>query len=139
MTTKTKTKASSRVTPTSTRATTHVSKVREIAEFMWEQSPGHFDGALSKILVSQSGGSAFLDFRISSYLPGAHVAMHLHESKEQIYYFLEGTGLLTLGDEKTVVHPHQFAFIAPHLPHALSNTGVGQLVFLVITTPSERV
>ena len=106
---------------------------------MWEQSPGHFDGALSKILVSQSRGSAFLDFRISSYLPGAHVAMHLHESKEQIYYFLEGTGLLTLGDEKTVVHPHQFAFIAPHLPHALSNTGVGQLVFLVITTPSERV
>ena len=26
--------------------------VRELAEFLWEQSPGHFDGALSKILVS---------------------------------------------------------------------------------------
>jgi|GEM_PF-221527 quercetin dioxygenase-like cupin family protein len=114
------------------------SKVREIAEFMWEQSPGHFDGALSKILVSQAMGSAFLDFRISSYLPGAHVAVHLHENKEQIYYFLEGEGLLELGAEKTVVRPHQFAFIPPHLPHALSNTGLGQLVFLVITTPIHR-
>ncbi len=114
-------------------------KVRAIAEFMWEQSPGHFDGALSKILVSQASGSACLDFRISSYLPGAHVAMHLHESKEQIYYFLEGEGLLELGAEKTLVRPHQFAFIPAHLPHALSNTGLGHLVFLVITTATTRV
>ena len=60
-------------------------------------------------------------------------------SKEQIYYFLEGEGLLELGAEKTLVRPHQFAFIPAHLPHALSNTGLGHLVFLVITTATTRV
>jgi mannose-6-phosphate isomerase-like protein (cupin superfamily) len=115
--------------------------VRELAEFLWEQSPGHFDGALSKILVSTATtpGARFLDFRISSYEPGAYVQSHAHDAKEQIYYFLEGEGLIELGDARQVVRPKSFAFIPPTLPHALFNTGVGNLVFLVITTPTARV
>ena len=114
--------------------------VRELAEFLWEQSPGHFDGALSKILVSAATtpGAQVLDFRISSYEPRAHVQSHLHETKEQIYYFLEGEGLIELGTERRVVRPKSFVFIPPSLPHALFNTGLGNLVFLVITTPTAR-
>jgi mannose-6-phosphate isomerase-like protein (cupin superfamily) len=51
---------------------------------------------------------------------------------------LEGEGVLELGAEKKVVRPNQFAFIPPHLPHGLHNTGNGQLVFIVITTLTER-
>jgi len=43
-----------------------------------------------------------------------------------------------LGAEKKVVRPNQFAFIPPHLPHGLHNTGNSQLVFIVITTLTER-
>ena len=76
--------------------------VRELAEFLWEQSPGHFDGALSKILVSAATtpGAQFLDFRISTYAPQAYVHTHVHPNKEQIYFFLEGEGVLELGAEK---------------------------------------
>ena len=114
--------------------------VRELAEFLWEQSPGHFDGALSKILVSATTtpGAQFLDFRISTYAPKAYVHTHVHPNKEQIYFFLEGEGVLELGAEKKVVRPNQFAFIPPYLPHGLHNTGNGQLVFIVITTLTER-
>ena len=114
--------------------------VRELAEFLWEQSPGHFDGALSKILVSTATtpGAQFLDFRISTYAPKAYVHTHVHPNKEQIYFFLEGEGVLELGAEKKVVRPNQFAFIPQHLPHGLHNTGNGQLVFIVITTLTER-
>ena len=114
--------------------------VRELAEFLWEQSPGHFDGALSKILVSTATtpGAQFLDFRISTYAPKAYVHNHVHPNKEQIYFFLEGEGVLELGAEKKVVRPNQFAFIPPHLPHGLHNTGNSQLVFIVITTLTER-
>ena len=63
---------------------------------------------------------------------------HVHPNKEQIYFFLEGEGVLELGTEKKVVRPNQFAFIPPHLPHGLHNTGNGQLVFIVITTLTER-
>jgi len=114
--------------------------VRELAEFLWEQSPGHFDGALSKILVSAATtpGAQFLDFRVSTYAPKAYVQTHVHPNKEQIYFFLEGEGVLELGAEKKVVRPHQFAFIPPHLSHGLHNTGNSQLVFIVITTLTER-
>jgi mannose-6-phosphate isomerase-like protein (cupin superfamily) len=111
-------------------------EVRELAEFLWEQSPGHFGGALSKVLVSdKTAGARDLDFRISSYEPAAHVQCHVHEAKQQIYYFLEGEGLLEFGDKKQIVRPKSFIFIPPGVPHGLHNTGVGNLVFFVITTP----
>lgn len=114
-------------------------RVREIAEFMWEQFPGHFDGAYSKLLVGPATpGARFLDFRISSYAPKVYVQSHAHATKEQIYYFLEGEGLLELGTERHVVRPRTFSFIPPTLPHALYNTGLGNLVFFVVTTSTAR-
>jgi quercetin dioxygenase-like cupin family protein len=111
-------------------------RVCELAEFGWEQSPGHFDGALSKILVSVArDGASYIDLRMSCYAPKAYVQRHVHESKDQVYLFLEGEGLLEIGDERHVVRPSSFVFIRPGVPHALQNTGTGNLVFLVITTP----
>lgn len=113
--------------------------VRDIAEFLWHQHPGHFDGAYSKRLVGpDTPGARFLNFVISSYAPKAYVKSHAHESKEQVYYFLEGEGLLELGSERHVVRPHSFAFIPATLPHALYNTGLGNLVFFVATTAITR-
>lgn len=111
--------------------------VRELAEFPWVQSPGHFQGALSKVLVSVEGdGASFLDFRISSYEPGAYVQTHVHEAKEQVYYFVEGEGLLELDGCPQVVRPRSFVFLPAGVGHGLSNTGTDNLVFFVITTPS---
>ena len=110
-------------------------QLRDLAEFAWQQSPGHFGGALSKVLVSRDNGAKRLDFRISTYQPGAHVESHAHPDKEQVYYFLSGTGRLELGDQAVIVRADSFAHIPPHLPHALENTGLGDLTFLVITVP----
>lgn len=111
-------------------------RVRELAEFLWEQSPGHFDGALSKILVSVAQDDAsFLDLRMSSYAPKAYVHRHVHDAKEQVYLFVEGEGLLEVRDERKVVRPQSFVFLPPGVPHALYNTGTVNLVFYVITTP----
>lgn len=111
-------------------------EVRELAEFLWQQSPGHFGGALSKVLVGENtAGARDLDFRISTYEPAAYVQTHVHEAKQQIYYFLEGEGLLEFGGEKKIVRPQQFIFIPPRVAHGLHNTGLDNLVFMVITTP----
>ena len=91
-----------------------------------------------RLLAATTPGAQFLDFRISTYAPKAYVHTHVHPNKEQIYFFLEGEGVLELGAEKKVVRPNQFAFIPPHLPHGLHNTGNGQLVFIVITTLTDR-
>jgi mannose-6-phosphate isomerase-like protein (cupin superfamily) len=109
--------------------------LRELAEVLWEESPGHHGGALSKILVAAGeDGSRVIDYRISSYEPRAHVALHA-QAKEQIYHFVEGEGLLTIGDRKLVVRKNSYVFIPPGVPHALHNTGLANLVFLVITAP----
>ena len=111
-------------------------RIRELAEFMWEESPGHFGGALSKILVSVANdNSSYLDLRMSSYAPKAYVQRHVHDAKEQVYLFVEGEGLLEIGDERKVVRPQSFVFLPPGVPHALYNTGTVNLVFYVITTP----
>lgn len=110
--------------------------LRNQAEIPWFEGAGHHGGALSKVLVGVAeNGARLVDYRISSYAPAAHVARHQHEEKEQIYHFLEGEGLLELGDMAHVVRSGDVAYIPPHLPHALQNTGLGRLVFIVVTIP----
>lgn len=110
--------------------------LRNAATVPWIEGPGHHGGAVSKVLVAAGeGGSRLTDYRISSYAPGAHVARHVHETKEQIYHFLEGEGLLELGEAAHVVRAGDCALIPPHVPHALQNTGLDRLVFIVVTVP----
>lgn len=110
--------------------------LRNQAELPWIEGPGHHGGALSKVLVAAGpDGAHLVDYRISSYAPAAHVARHAHEAKEQIYHVLEGEGLLELGGAVRLVRAGDVAYIPPHVPHALQNTGLGRLVFIVVTVP----
>jgi mannose-6-phosphate isomerase-like protein (cupin superfamily) len=110
--------------------------IRNIAEVMWEELPGHHGGALSKLLVNpDSTGSRLIDHRISAYQPKAHVAPHRHKVQEQVYHVLEGEGLMEIEGRRQVVRRHDVVFIPPGIEHAIHNTGLTDLVFLVITTP----
>jgi len=112
--------------------------VRNIADIPWQEFPGHFGGALSKALVRpETCGSRRIDHRISRYQPMAHVAEHVHKVQEQVYHVLEGEGLLTLDDERRVMRRHDYVFVPPGVRHSFTNTGLGPLVFLVVTTPVE--
>src|SRR5262245_5451025 len=110
--------------------------IRNIAEVPWRQFPGHFGGALSKPLVMpETAQSRHIDYRISMYQPMAHVARHAHKVQEQVYHVLEGEGLMEIGAESRVVRKHDVIFLPPGVEHALSNTGLVDLVFLVVTAP----
>jgi mannose-6-phosphate isomerase-like protein (cupin superfamily) len=110
--------------------------IKNIAEEPWHELPGHHGGALSKLLVHpEAAGSRLIDHRISSYAPMAYVARHKHKVQEQVYHVLEGEGLFEFGDEKRVVRKHDVMFIPPGIEHAIRNTGLGNLVFVVVTTP----
>jgi mannose-6-phosphate isomerase-like protein (cupin superfamily) len=110
--------------------------IRNIAEVPWEELPGHHGGALSKLLVHpDTTGSRHVDHRISTYQPRAYVAPHKHKVQEQVYHVLEGEGLMELGDKRQVVRKHDVIFIPPGVEHALYNTGLVPLTFIVVTTP----
>lgn len=112
--------------------------VEKMAHVAWKEFPGHFGGALSKMLVGpEKGASDGVDFRISRYAPNAYVQEHAHRIQEQVYYVLEGEGLLTLGREKHLMRPHDYVYVPPGVRHSFTNTGTSGLVFLVITTPAD--
>jgi quercetin dioxygenase-like cupin family protein len=112
--------------------------VEKMALLPWKEYPGHFGGALSKALVGpENAGSRRIDFRISRYAPAAYVGEHVHAVQEQIYYVLEGEGVLTLGDERHLMRPHDYVWVPPGVRHGFTNTGTAGLVFLVVTTPAE--
>lgn len=112
--------------------------VEQMARIAWQEFPGHFGGALSKALVGpENSGSSQVDFRISRYAPNAYVQEHVHKVQEQVYYVLEGEGLLTLNEEKHLMRPHDYVYVPPGVRHSFTNTGLAGLVFLVMTTPAQ--
>jgi len=110
--------------------------IRNIAEVPWRQFPDHFGGALSKPLVMpETAGSRHIDYRISMYQPMAYVKVHRHRVQEQVYHVIEGEGLMHIDGEDHVVRKHDFVFLPPGVDHAITNTGLVDLVFLVVTSP----
>ena len=115
-----------------------VALVEKMANIPWQQFPGHFGGALSKALVGPDNvGTEKIDFRISRYAPAAFVEKHVHQIQEQVYYVLEGEGVLTTDDQKHLMRPHDYVYVPPGVRHSFANTGTNGLVFLVITTPTH--
>jgi mannose-6-phosphate isomerase-like protein (cupin superfamily) len=112
--------------------------LEKMAHMPWKEYPGHFGGALSKELAGpETTGSSRVDFRISRYAPMAYVQEHVHQVQEQVYYVLEGEGILTLDDTKNLMRPHDYVYVPPGVRHSFTNTGTQGLVFLVITTPAS--
>lgn len=110
--------------------------IRNIAQVPWREFPNHFGGALSKPLVMpETAGARHLDYRISMYQPMAHVAKHSHKVQEQVYHVLEGEGLMDIDGKDHVVRKHDVIFLPPGIEHSISNSGLTDLVFLVITSP----
>jgi mannose-6-phosphate isomerase-like protein (cupin superfamily) len=112
--------------------------VGKMANLLWNEYPGHFGGALSKALVDPGNtGTSRIDFRISRYAPAAYVGEHIHQVQEQIYYVIDGEGVLTLDDERHLMRAHDYVYVPPGVRHSFTNTGIADLVFFVITTPAN--
>jgi mannose-6-phosphate isomerase-like protein (cupin superfamily) len=122
----------------STKAATATAFVAQMARVPWQEFPGHFGGALSKVLVDPANsGTKRVDFRISSYAPKACVAEHVHRVQEQIYYVIEGQGVLTLDAASHLMQAHDYVYVPPGVRHSFTNTGLQPLVFFVVTTPAS--
>ena len=105
-------------------------------ESAWIEPPGHYGGALSKLLVNpETTDTRNFDFRVSLYRPKGMVEEHVHERAEHVYYIVSGVGLFTLDGEARVVGPRDTIFVPPGVKHQINNTGVEDLLFIVATSP----
>lgn len=110
-------------------------KVMRAEEAFWEQPPGHFE-AFSKMLVHPSNADTrYFDFRISSYQPKGYAEVHVHEVAENIYYVLQGKGIVELDGKRHLVEPHMVVHIPAGVRHGIFNTGLEDLIFIVVASP----
>ena len=66
--------------------------------------------------------------------PGEAPPLHQHNDTEQIFYILEGQGLLTIGTEKETyeVAPGDVVRIPPSTLHSIQAQGEGELRYLAV-------
>jgi mannose-6-phosphate isomerase-like protein (cupin superfamily) len=69
-------------------------------------------------------------------LPGATVTPHHHETLEEIYYILEGAGVMTIGEEQREVGAGDAIHIPKHHRHTLTNTGATPMRILLVCGPA---
>ena len=69
--------------------------------------------------------------------PGAKTLRHRLRSAE-VYYILEGRGLMRVGDEGAEVEAGQAVYVPPGQVQSIENTGRGDLAFLCIVDPAWR-
>jgi mannose-6-phosphate isomerase-like protein (cupin superfamily) len=111
--------------------------VGSMARMKWQEFPGHFGGALSKELVAKSMmGTSLLDVRISHYQPMAYVENHTHAIQEQVYYVLEGEGMMVIDGEEHLLGKHDYVWIPAGAKHGITACGIVPLVFLVVSGPA---
>lgn len=58
-----------------------------------------------------------------TYFTGGGVAAHQHNDLEEIFYFLRGTGVFTLGEEEIPVKAGSVVVVPPKTSHAIHNNG----------------
>src|ERR1041384_7071065 len=69
-------------------------------------------------------------------LPGQEVTPHAHQTIEEIYYIVEGRGLMTVGDEQKEVRAGDAVFIPPYHRHTLKNTGTEPIRLILVCGPA---
>jgi len=64
---------------------------------------------------------------------GAAITPHLHENIEEVYYVIEGTGRMTIGDEEKKVAAGDVIYIPPKKIHTLVQSGEKPLRFITVS------
>ena len=78
----------------------------------------------------EAAGAPFV-FRKRIMHPGSSIGYHLHD-KDEIYYILEGEGVLTFNGEQSIVGPGTAIFTRPGDSHGLRPASEADLVLIIV-------
>lgn len=94
------------------------------------------DNIVSYLLVSElTGNSKNLAITLVEMEPGGVQHIHSHEP-EQMYYILEGSGIMTVDAEERSIQAGDCIFFPAFAKHGLKNTGGTVLRYLSAASPS---
>jgi mannose-6-phosphate isomerase-like protein (cupin superfamily) len=67
--------------------------------------------------------------------PGSTTLLHIHVKSQEIYYIIQGKGMMALGVERFEVKPGDSVLIMPGMQHCIENTGTRPLKILCCCHP----
>ena len=67
---------------------------------------------------------------------GATTTLHYHEQAEEIYYILQGSGVMEIDGQTAEVGPGDAIAIPPRALHQITNSGTNVLTFLCCCAPA---
>jgi len=76
---------------------------------------------------------------VMSIPPGGEVGEEIHKYTEQTLFFLSGTGVGTLNDEKFPVGPGDVVVVVPGTKHNFINTGKQDLKIYTVYAPPNHI
>ena len=94
------------------------------------------EGIKSYLLASPvTCNSTHLTTTLVELEPGGKQRVHKHEP-EQVYFIIDGTGKMTVGDEHQIVNSDDCIFIPSNEAHGLENIGESKLRYFSAAYPS---
>lgn len=72
---------------------------------------------------------------LNCFLPGQEHQAHAHAGQDKLYYVLEGAGEATVAEESYAVTVGDLVLAPEGVMHSMKNTGMANLVVLVILAP----
>jgi mannose-6-phosphate isomerase-like protein (cupin superfamily) len=67
--------------------------------------------------------------------PGQQQTPHSHSGSDKVYYVIEGTARIRIGDDERAVSAGAAALAPSGVSHAVTNPGPGRLQLLVLMAP----
>jgi mannose-6-phosphate isomerase-like protein (cupin superfamily) len=77
----------------------------------------------------------FLFVGLNAFEPGQEHAPHVHEGQDKVYFILEGSGVVRVGEETELLLAGDAAYAPSGVPHSIRNPGPARLVTMVVLAP----
>jgi quercetin dioxygenase-like cupin family protein len=88
-------------------------------------------GAVACMLLDRRVLQGILFFAHAVLKPGKEIESHI-DPYEEVYYLLQGQGVMTVGDERQKVAAGDAIWLPHGIPHSLENGGDEDCIILVV-------
>jgi quercetin dioxygenase-like cupin family protein len=75
---------------------------------------------------------------LNCFEPGQEHAPHAHEGQDKLYFVLEGSGVVRIGDQSQLLSAGDAAFAPSGIVHSIRNPGPERLVVMAVLAPPPR-
>ena len=94
------------------------------------------DGSqMRELMHPEKHGNKMLSFAHAVIEQGCTTFLHMHKTSEEIYHVVQGTGMMTLGEEQFLIYPGDTVCIRPYMSHCVENTGRQSLIIYCCCAP----